>query len=122
MGTRGRTSPPAQPVSITDDDAALIAVVLMATSRITLGPALLVGAHVALVFSLGLIARAIRLDDDRIARVWAWRMLAPRERPAGLPGRRWARNYLQEIKLRFAKAASVVAIALAALALVLASE
>jgi len=38
-------------------------------------------------------------------------------RPAGEAGRRWARNALEETLMRFAKAASVVAIVLSGVAL-----
>jgi hypothetical protein len=100
----------------------LIAVVLMATSGLSLALALLVGAHVAFAFSLGLMIWAGRLNDDGIVRVKAWRMLPPGEGPTGNAGRRVARNYLTETALRFAKAAAAAAIGLAALALVLVRE
>ena len=102
--------------------AAMIAVVLMATSGLSLALALLVGAHVAFAFSLGLMIWAGRLNDDGIVRVKAWRMLPPGEGPTGSAGRRAARNYLTETTLRFAGAAAAAAIGLAALALVLVGE
>jgi len=46
----------------------------------------------------------------------------PGERPAGKAGRRWALNSLEELALRFAKAASAVAIALAGTALVVSAD
>jgi hypothetical protein len=101
---------------------ALSAVVLMATSGLGLGAALLVGAHIAVLFSLGVIVWAERLDDDRVARSGAWRMLAPGQRPAGIGGRLWARNCLKEVGLRFAKSASVAGIALSASAFLCGNE
>src|SRR5262245_14804651 len=100
----------------------LSAVVLMATSSLSLALALLVGAHVAFAFSLGLMIWTGRLNDDGIVRVKAWRMLPPGECPSGDAGRRVARNYLIEATLRFARAAAAAAIGLAALALVLEGE
>lgn len=101
----------------------LIAVVLMATSGLSLAPALLVGAHVAFAFALGLMIWTGRLNDDGIVHVKAWRMLPPGEEgPTGNVGRRVARNYLTETALRFAGAAAAAAIGLAALALVLERE
>ena len=98
--------------------AVLIAVVLMVTMSFAPRAALLIGANAALVLSLGLIVRAGRIDDQRVIRTAAWRMVPPGQRPAGAAGRRWAGNHLREIDLRFAQFASVAAIALAASALV----
>jgi len=100
----------------------LVAVVVMATSAISLKAALLVGAHFALLFALVLVLAADRLDENRVLKTGAWRMLMPGQRPAGVAGRRWARNYLKEIDLRFAKAASAIAVALAASALAVVGE
>lgn len=102
--------------------ATLIGVVLMATSEVALGPALLVGAHVALLFALGLMIWSSRLNDDRVVRVRAWQMLASDERPAGPGGRHWACTYLKEIELRFAEVGAIAAIVLGASALVVAGE
>ena len=102
--------------------AALIAVVLMATRSSELGAAFLIGANVSLLFSVGLIAWKSQLDEDHIVRTEAWRTLMPGERPAGKAGRRWALNSLEELALRFAKAASAVAIALAGTALVVSAD
>jgi hypothetical protein len=101
---------------------ALIAIVIMATSRIMVGAALLFGAHVALLFSLGVWIWIGRLDADRIVQVRAWRMLTSAERPAGLAGRRWACHAVAEVGLRFAKIGSVVAIGFAASSLLVASK
>ena len=57
-----------------------------------------------------------------MVRTEAWRALAPKERPAGEVGRRWALNSLEELALRFAKASSAVAIALAGIALVISAD
>jgi hypothetical protein len=98
---------------------ALVALVLMVT-RFQLAPAFLIGANIALLFSLGLIAWCDRLSAERIVWTEAWRMLGPNQRPAGGAGRNLAYRCLREIALRFAKAASVVAIALSASALIFA--
>ena len=102
--------------------AALIAVVLMVTRSFGLAAAFLIGANVALLFSVGLIAWKSHLDEEHVVRTEAWRALAPGERPAGKAGRRWALNSLEELALRFAKASSAVAIALAGTALVMSAE
>ena len=101
---------------------ALIAVVLMVTRSFELGVAFLIGANVALLFSVSLIAWKSYLDEEHIVRTGAWRALAPGERPAGKAGRRWALNSLEDLALRFAKASSVVAIALAGTALVMSAD
>ena len=97
--------------------ATLIAIVLMVTRSFALGGAFLIGAHVALLFSVGLILWIRWVDDESLVRVRAWRMLMPSRRPAGPGGRRCACNYLKETGLRFAKAASAAAMALAAASL-----
>jgi hypothetical protein len=102
--------------------AALIGLVLMVTQCGALGEALLVGAHVALLFSIGVLLWTSRVDDERVARVDAWRMLPTGERPAGIAGRRRALRALEEIALRFARGGSAVAIGLAATALLAAAE
>ena len=102
--------------------ATLIAVVLMATRSSGLPAAFLIGANVALLFSVGLIAWRSLLDETQIVRTAAWRTLGPKERPAGEAGRRWALNNLEELTLRFAKASSAVAIALAGTALVMPAD
>jgi hypothetical protein len=99
---------------------ALIAVVLMVSFE--LGVAFLIGANVALLFSVGLIAWKSQLDEKQIVRTEAWRALGLEERPAGEAGRRWALNSLEELALQFAKASSAVAIALAGTALVMSAD
>jgi hypothetical protein len=92
---------------------ALIAAVLMVTHTIELKAALLVGANIALLFSVGLIAWTSQHDEEQIVRTEAWRTLMPEERPAGKIGRFCALNCLEEIAFRFAKASAAVAAALA---------
>ena len=101
---------------------ALIAVVLMVTRTFELAAAFLIGANVALLFSVCLIVWKSQLDDEHIVRTEAWRSVQPEERPAGEAGRRWALNSLEELALRFAKASSAVAIALAGAALVMLAD
>jgi hypothetical protein len=102
--------------------AALIALVLIVTRGYQVPGAFVVAANVALIFSLGLIVWARRLTDERIASTEAWRILKPSQRPAGIGGRRWARLYLSDMALRFAKVSSAVAAGLSASALIFASE
>ena len=85
-----------------------------------LAAAFLIGANVALLFSLGLIVWSERLTEQRIVWTEAWRMLKPSQRPAGRAGRRWALSCLSDVALRFAQVVSVLAIALSASALMLA--
>jgi hypothetical protein len=74
--------------------------------------ALVIGADIALAFAICLVLRAACLSDDGIERTEVWRILEPRERPLGDAGRRLARDDLQDVLLRFAEAASAVAILL----------
>ena len=74
--------------------------------------ALAIGANIALLFVVGLLLRVACLTDERIVSTEAWRILKPHELPAGEDGRRLARDDLQEVLLRFAKAAAGIAIAL----------
>ncbi len=94
----------------------------MATRSFGLAAAFLIGANVALLFSVGLIAWKSQLDEEHIVRTEAWRALRPEQRPAGEAGRRWAESNLEELALRFAKASSAVAIALAGTALVMSAD
>jgi hypothetical protein len=98
---------------------ALIALVPMITRGFELAVACLIGADVALLFSLGLIAWNSRLDDERVVLTEAWRLSHSEQRLAGQAARRWARSALGESALRFAKASAMVAIALSASALVM---
>ena len=98
---------------------ALIALALIVTRSFELAAAFLIGANVALLFSLGLIVWSERLTEQRIVWTEAWRMLKPSQRPAGRAGRRWALSCLSDVALRFAQVVSVLAIALSASALML---
>jgi hypothetical protein len=68
-----------------------------------------IGATVALLFSLLLLARNYFMTEERFLRSEAWRSLRPEERPAGDSGPRIAREELRELMLRFAKTASAIA-------------
>jgi hypothetical protein len=78
-----------------------------------------IGGNVALIFALGLLMRAACLSDERIVRTEAWRILTPQELPVGESARRRARDDLQDLLLRFAKAAAGVAVVLLTAALTL---
>jgi hypothetical protein len=96
-------------------DASFVA---LAASTFMLGfsfaPALAfgIGAHIALIFAVALLVRARWLSAERIVRSEPWRALEPNERPAGKSGRQLAHALLEDLLLRFAKAAASVAIAL----------
>jgi hypothetical protein len=68
-----------------------------------------VGGNVALIFALGLLLRVACLSDEHIVRTEVWRILTPQERPIGESALRHARDDLQDLLLRFAKAAAGVA-------------
>ena len=68
-----------------------------------------IGATVALIFSIGLLIRSYLLTEERFQRSEAWRALRPDERPIGDHGQHLARAQLEELLLRFAKAASGIA-------------
>jgi hypothetical protein len=68
-----------------------------------------IGATVALVFSIGLLLRSYLLTEERFLNSEAWRALRPNERPIGHHEQHLARAQLEELLLRFAKAASGVA-------------
>jgi hypothetical protein len=102
--------------------AALVGAVLIVTRTAELAAALLVGANIALLFSVGLIVWTSQLNEDQIVRTEAWRMLVPGERPAGLVGRQCALNNLAEMAFRFAKASSAVAIALTGTVLAISTD
>ena len=100
---------------------ALITLVLMITRSFELAAAFLIGANVALLFSLSLMVWSEWLSEERIVWTEAWRMLKPSQQPAGRAGRRWAHSCLSDVALRFAQVASVLAITLSASALMIAS-
>ena len=80
--------------------------------------ALKIGATIALIFSVGLVARAHFLTEERLERSEVWRALPEVERPPGEDGRRWALGYFEGLLLRAAKRASACAGALYCTALV----
>jgi hypothetical protein len=100
---------------------ALITLVLMITRSFELAAAFLIGANVALLFSLSLMVWSEWLSEERIVWTEAWRMLKPSQQPAGRAGRRWAHSCLSDVALRFAQVASVLAITLSASALMIAN-
>lgn len=100
---------------------ALITLVLMVTRSFEIAAAFLIGANVALLFSLSLMVWSEWLSEERIVWTEAWRMLKPSQQPAGRAGRRWAHSCLSDVALRFAQVASVLAITLSASALMIAN-
>jgi hypothetical protein len=98
---------------------ALITVVLMVSRRFEFVVTCLIGANIALLFSLALVAWNSCLDDNRVVRTEAWRLSPPAQRPAGQAGRHWARRTLGELALRFAKGSAMAAIVLSASALLI---
>jgi len=100
---------------------ALLALVTAATSCLELQRALLAGAVVALLFSIGLIVWSELLGSERIVRTSAWRALQANQRQAGPAGRAVACRCLRGLALHFAKASSAAAAALSVSALLLRS-
>jgi len=96
--------------------AILASVLFLVLNDIEPATALLIAANLALVFSLILMIRANRLDEQRVVRTAFWCALPARTRPPGELGRRMARVALEETWLRFAKGGAAVAIALCMLA------
>jgi hypothetical protein len=91
---------------------ALAAATLMVGFSFAPALSLSIGANIALVFAIGMMLRAACLSDKGMERTEAWRFLQPQERPVGDAGRRLARDELQDVLLRFAKAAAAAAIVL----------
>src|SRR5262245_66337959 len=100
----------------------LVGLVLIVTRTVELTTALLVGANIALLFSVALIVWTSQLDEEQVVRTEAWRLLAPGERPAGLPGSQCALNNLAEMAFQFAKASSALAIALTGTVLAISAD
>jgi hypothetical protein len=93
-------------------DASFVAIadgILMAAYSFDLRLALFIGACVALLFALILLARAFCLTEDRIVASEPWQVLDPEQRPVGDDGRRMARERLMDVMLKFAKNASAAA-------------
>ncbi len=99
---------------------ALAAALLMLAFSFEPPLAFKVGATIALIFSVGLLARSYFMTEERFRRSEAWRALTPEERPAGDLGPRLAKEHFQMLLLRFAQGASAVACVLYASALLLA--
>jgi hypothetical protein len=105
-------------------DAAFVTLagaVMMVGSSFAPSLAFKIGATVALLFALLLLARSYFLTEERFLRSETWLALTPEERPIGDEGMRAARAALQELMLRFAKNASAVAGVMYGAALVLAA-
>jgi hypothetical protein len=96
--------------------AALCGVLLIALNDLDAPAAMLAAANVALLFAVGLIAKAYALSEHTIMRGQFWRALPARERPRGEGGRRVARTALEQTLLHFAKGAAAIAIVLCTLA------
>jgi len=96
--------------------AGLCTVLLIVLNDLDAATAFLIAANIALLFALTLMARAGRLNVQRITRGMFWRTLPPARRPAGDAGLRLACRALGETWLQFAKGAAVLAIALSSLA------
>ena len=89
---------------------ALAGAVLMVAFSFAPPLAFRIGASVALLFSVFLLARSYFLTDERFRRSEAWRSLTPEERPAGGQGPRLARDQFQLLLLRFARGGAAVAV------------
>jgi hypothetical protein len=96
--------------------AFLGALLLIVLNDIETPAAFLIAANVALLFALGLIAKARGLSERSITRGEFWRALPARERPRGETGWRMAHSALEQTWLKFAKGAAAVAIVLCGLA------
>jgi hypothetical protein len=96
--------------------ACLGALLLIVLNDIETPAAFLIAANVALLFALGLIAKARGLSERSIMRGEFWRALPARERPRGETGWRMAHSALEQTWLKFAKGAAAVAIVLCGLA------
>lgn len=96
--------------------AILAALLLVVLNHVEPATALLIAANLALLYSLTLVIRTTRLDEQRIARGELWRTVPVQQRPHGEAGLRVARVVQEETWLRFAKGAAGVAIVLSALA------
>ena len=87
----------------------LAALLLMLAFSFELPVAFDVGATVALLFAVGLLAKVIFLTEHRFTRSEPWSALRDEERPVGDDGMRWARAELERMTLRFAKGAAAMA-------------
>jgi hypothetical protein len=96
---------------------ALAAVTLMVAFSFDPPLALVIGAHVALIFSLFLLYRVTVLTDERMKRTELWQVLEPDERPRGDVALVLAHDRLEEVLLRFSKTAAGVACTLFSLSI-----
>jgi hypothetical protein len=96
---------------------ALAAFTLMVAFSFDPPLALVIGAHVALIFSLFLLYRVTVLTDERMKRTELWRVLEPDERPRGDFALVLAHDRLEEVLLRFSKTAAGVACTLFSLSI-----
>jgi hypothetical protein len=96
---------------------ALAAVTLMVGFSFNPPLALVIGAHIALIFSLLLLYRVTLLTDERVKRTEAWRVLEPNERPHGDFALAIAHDRLEDVLLRFSKTSAGVACTLLTLSL-----
>lgn len=85
---------------------ALAGIILMIAFSYDPPLALHIGAHIALLYSIVLLARVFLLSEERIVQSEPWLVLEPEERPVGDTAPQWACERLKEVLLRFAKAAS----------------
>jgi len=95
--------------------ATLAAVLLVVLNDVEASTAFLVGANVALIFALVLIAKVHSLSDGAVLQR-LWRSLPAHARPRGDTGQRMAQSALTEIWLRFARGAAVIAMVFCVLA------
>jgi hypothetical protein len=96
---------------------ALAAFTLMVAFSFDPPLALVIGAHVALMFSLFLLYRVTVLTDERMKRTELWRVLEPHERPRGDFALVLAHDRLEEVLLRFSKTAAGIACTLFSLSI-----
>lgn len=85
------------------------AMTLMVAFSFDLPLALKIAAYVALGFALLLLMRALLITETTVVHSEPWRGLEPQDRPEGEQGTAWACQRMEEILLRFAKAAAGVA-------------
>ena len=95
--------------------ATLAAVLLVTLNDVEASTAFLVGANVALIFALVLIAKVRSLRDGAVVQR-LWRSLPAHTRPRGDAGQRMAQSTLTDMWLRFARGAAVIAIVFCGLA------
>lgn len=95
--------------------ATLAAVLLVSLNDVDASTAFLVGANVAVIFALVLIAKVRSLSDGAVVQA-LWRGLPAHARPRGEAGQRMAQTTMADTWLRFARGAAVIAIVFCGLA------